>query len=118
MSEIKVSVVCITYNHADFIRQTLDGFVMQKTNFDFEVIIHDDASTDGTAEIVREYAEKYPNIIKPIFQTPSPKPAAFLTLHNELVDLFHFILFFFCTLLGLATTNQLLPPWHFLCASH
>lgn len=69
MPEIKVSVVCITYNHADFIRQTLDGFVMQKTDFDFEVIIHDDASTDGTDEIIREYVEKYPDIIKPIFQT-------------------------------------------------
>ena len=69
MSGIKVSVVCITYNHAGFIRQALDGFVMQKTNFDFEVIVHDDASTDGTADIIREYADKYPNIIKPILQT-------------------------------------------------
>ena len=42
---------------------------MQKTNFRFEAIVHDDASTDGTAAIIREYAEKYPDIIKPIFET-------------------------------------------------
>ena len=69
MSDVKVSVICITYNHAPFIRDALDGFVMQKTNFPYEVIIHDDASTDGTADIIREYAEKYPDIIKPILQT-------------------------------------------------
>lgn len=63
-----VSVKCATYNHAPYIRQCLDGFVMQKTNFRFEVIVHDDASTDGTTEIVREYAEKYPNIIKPMYE--------------------------------------------------
>lgn len=64
-----VTVRCITYNHAPFIRQCLDGFVMQKTHFPFECIVHDDASTDGTADIIREYAAQYPNIIKPIFQT-------------------------------------------------
>ena len=64
-----VSIRCITYNHAPFIRQCLDGFVMQKTNFRFEAIVHDDASTDGTADIILEYAEKYPDIIKPIFET-------------------------------------------------
>ncbi|MBW3466349.1 glycosyltransferase [Arthrospiribacter ruber] len=63
-----VSISCITYNHASFIRQTLNGFLMQKTNFDFEVLIHDDASTDGTQEIIKEYQEKYPEIIKPILQ--------------------------------------------------
>ena len=69
MKGIKVSVICVTYNHAGFIRQALDGFVMQKTDFPFEVLIHDDASTDGTADIIREYAKKYPDIIKPVFQT-------------------------------------------------
>ena len=64
-----LSIHCLTYNHAPFIRQTLDGFVMQKTNFPFEVLIHDDASTDGTADIIREYEAKYPDIIKPIYQT-------------------------------------------------
>lgn len=64
-----VSIRCITYNHEPFIRQCLEGFVMQQTNFPFEAIVHDDASTDGTAAIIREYAEKYPDIIKPIYET-------------------------------------------------
>jgi len=64
-----VSICCITYNHSSFIRQCLDGFIMQKTNFPIEVLIHDDASTDGTADIIREYEQKYPDIIKPIYQT-------------------------------------------------
>lgn len=64
----KVSICCLAYNHEKFIRQALDGFVMQKTNFPFEVLVHDDASTDKTPEIIREYAKKYPDIIKPIFQ--------------------------------------------------
>lgn len=66
---IMVSIKCTAYNHEKFIRDTLEGFVMQKTNFRFEAIVHDDASTDGTAAIIREYAEKYPDIIKPIYET-------------------------------------------------
>ena len=66
---IMVSISCIAYNQEKYIRETLEGFVKQKTNFPFEVLIHDDASTDGTADIIREYAEKYPEIIKPILQT-------------------------------------------------
>lgn len=63
-----VSISCITYNHAPYIRQCLEGFLMQKTNFKFEVLIHDDASTDGTEEIIREYKSRYPDIIKPIYE--------------------------------------------------
>ena len=66
---IMVSIHCLVYNHEPFIRQCLEGFVMQKTNFPFEAIVHEDASTDGSAAIIREYAEKYPDIIKPIFET-------------------------------------------------
>ena len=66
---IIVSINCLVYNQAPYLRQCLDGFVMQKTNFKFEAIIHDDASTDGSAAIIREYAERYPDIIKPIFET-------------------------------------------------
>ena len=69
MQEIKVSVVCNAYNHELYIRDALEGFVIQKTNFAFEVLIHDDASTDKTADIIREYEAKYPGIIKPIYQT-------------------------------------------------
>lgn len=64
-----VTIRCLVYNHEPFLRQCLDGFVMQKTCFRFEAIVHDDASTDGSAAIIREYAEKYPEIIKPIFET-------------------------------------------------
>ena len=65
---IVVSIQCLTYNHAKYIRQCLDGFLMQQTDFRFEAIVHDDASTDGTADIIREYAAKYPDIIKPILE--------------------------------------------------
>lgn len=63
-----VSISCITFNHAQYIRQCLDGFMMQQTNFSFEVLIHDDASTDGTTEIIKEYEAKYPDIIKPLYE--------------------------------------------------
>ena len=66
---LMVTILCLVYNHESYIRQCLEGFVMQKTNFRFEAIVHDDASTDGTAAIIREYAEKYPDINKPIFET-------------------------------------------------
>ena len=64
----KVSVVSITYNHAAFLADALEGFLMQKTDFPFEIIVHDDCSTDGTTEILRKYAEKYPDIIVPIYE--------------------------------------------------
>ena len=64
-----VSICCITYNHEAYIRDCLEGFMMQQTNFPIEVLIHDDASTDHTADIIREYEAKYPGIIKPICQT-------------------------------------------------
>lgn len=68
MKEVMVSILCITYNHEAYIRDSLDGFIKQKTNFPFEIIVHDDASTDRTAEIIREYEKKYPEIVKPIYQ--------------------------------------------------
>lgn len=68
-NEILVSVLCLTYNQVRYVRDCLNGFVSQKTNFAFEVIVHDDASTDGTKEIIQEYAIKYPSIIKPILET-------------------------------------------------
>lgn len=67
--EIMVSVFCTCYNHEKYIRDCLDGFIMQETNFKFEVLVHDDASTDNSANIIREYETKYPDIIKPTYQT-------------------------------------------------
>lgn len=66
---IKVSVTCTTYNQKNYIARALDSFLAQQTDFPFEIIVHDDCSTDGTAEIVREYAEKYPDKIVPILQS-------------------------------------------------
>ncbi len=66
---IMVSVVCNTYNHEKYIANALEGFVSQKTTFPFEILVMDDASTDGTADIIREYEKKYPDLIKPIYHT-------------------------------------------------
>ena len=63
-----VTVICTTYNQVSYIKDALDGFVMQETDFKFKVIVHDDASTDGTTEIVKDYQRKYPDIIFPIIQ--------------------------------------------------
>ncbi len=68
MNEILVSINCITYNHEKYIAEAIESFLMQKTNFNFEILIHDDASVDGTADIIREYQKKYPDIIKSILQ--------------------------------------------------
>ena len=68
-NKILLSIRCFVYNHEPYLRQCLEGFVMQKTSFAFEAIVHDDASTDNSAAIIREYAEKYPDIIKPIYET-------------------------------------------------
>ena len=65
---ILVSIVCITYNHENYIEDAINGFLMQKTDFNFEILIHDDASTDNTAKIIRKYEEKYPSLIKVIYQ--------------------------------------------------
>ena len=64
-----VSICCLTYNHAPFIRDCLEGFLAQKTDFPIEILIHDDASSDGTQTIVRQYAEQYPNVFFPIYET-------------------------------------------------
>jgi glycosyltransferase involved in cell wall biosynthesis len=63
-NKVKVSVLVITYNHAKYIAQALDSILMQKTNFNFEIIIGEDCSTDNTREIVKRYAENYPDKVK------------------------------------------------------
>ena len=64
-----VSICCVTYNHADTIAQTLDSFLAQRADVPVEVLVHDDASTDGTVEILRQYAGQFPDVVKPLFET-------------------------------------------------
>lgn len=64
-----VSICCITYNQEKYVRDALEGFLMQKTTFPFEIIIHDDASVDRTADIIQEYEKKYPALITAIYQS-------------------------------------------------
>ncbi|MBO4878236.1 MAG: glycosyltransferase [Ruminococcus sp.] len=68
MSDYLVTVLCLSYNHEKYIRTTLEGFVNQKTTFRFKVVVHDDASTDGSQDIIREYAEKYPDMFDLVLQ--------------------------------------------------
>ncbi|GFO55078.1 hypothetical protein GMSM_20850 [Geomonas sp. Red276] len=63
-----VSVVCIAYNHEEYLRDAMQGFLMQETDFPFEIIVHDDCSTDGTAGIIREYLKAYPGVVRAVFQ--------------------------------------------------
>ena len=58
-----VSVQCITFNHEKYIKQAIEGFLMQETTFPVQIVIHDDASTDSTASIARAYENKYPGLI-------------------------------------------------------
>ncbi|MBR1550967.1 MAG: glycosyltransferase family 2 protein [Muribaculaceae bacterium] len=85
-NEPLVSIRCLVYNHEPYLRQCLDGFVMQQTNFPFEAIVHDDASTDGSAAIIREYAERYPDIIKPIYETENKYSQGYGKLNKIMID--------------------------------
>jgi len=64
MNNIKISACIITYNHEGFIRECLEGAINQKVNFEYEIVIGEDNSSDRTRQICAEYAEKYPNLIK------------------------------------------------------
>jgi len=64
MSEPLVSICCITYNHRDYIKRALDGFIMQKTDFNYEICLGEDESDDGTREQCQDYAEQYPDKIR------------------------------------------------------
>ena len=66
--KVIVSIMILAYNHEPYIRKALDSIVMQQTDFKFEAIVGEDMSTDGTRTIIKEYAQKYPDIIKPIFR--------------------------------------------------
>lgn len=90
-SRVIVAIECLVYNHKPYLRQCLDGFVMQKTNFKFVAVVHDDCSTDGSQEIIREYEEKYPDIIKPIYEKEnqySKKDGNFIRVIHESLKAF------------------------------
>ena len=82
MSEIMVSICVLSYNHEKYLRDCLDGIVTQKTSFPIEAWVHDDASTDSSADIIKEYQQKYPDIIKPILQ----KENQYSKLHGGILD--------------------------------
>ena len=65
---MKCSIICNTYNHEKTIEETIKGFLIQEVNFSFEILIHDDASSDSTQKIIKKYEEIYPNLINPIYQ--------------------------------------------------
>ncbi len=69
-----ISIICLTYNHKKYIRETLDGFFMQKGEVEYEVLVHDDASLDGTIEILKEYKGKYPDKVTLILQKENQYP--------------------------------------------
>lgn len=84
-----VSIRCTAFNHEKFIAQCLEGFLIQETDFPFEVCVHDDASSDNTAKIIQEYAEKYPKIIKPLIETEnqySKNDGSFTRIVNSMLN--------------------------------
>ncbi len=83
VQEPLVSVCCTTYNHEKYIADAIESFLMQKTTFKFEILIHDDASTDRTAEIIREYEKEYPDLIKPIYQIENQYSKRIAVDHNN-----------------------------------
>jgi len=89
-----LSVCCITFNHEGYIAEALDSFLMQETDFPFEVIVRDDCSADRTAEIIRTYEQQYPLIIKPIYEAENqyskgvrPMPVVFKQTKGEYLAL-------------------------------
>ena len=82
MTSPKVSVCIITYNQEKYIRECLDGVLMQKVDFPIEVLVHDDASTDGTVEILKEYHSHHPDLIRLILQE--------VNQYTKGIDLFRF----------------------------
>lgn len=67
-NDVMVSVICTAYNHEKFIKDAIEGVLSQETNFKYELILHDDASTDQTPEIIKAYAQKYVKVIRTIQQ--------------------------------------------------
>jgi len=86
---ILVAIHCLVYNHEPYLRDCFEGFVMQKTNFRFVAIVHEDCSTDNSAAIIREYEAKYPDIFRPIYETEnqwSKHDGSLGRIMNEAID--------------------------------
>ncbi|MDB2368715.1 glycosyltransferase [Flavobacteriales bacterium] len=81
-TSILVSICCVSFNHEKYLEKCLRSFCSQKTNFKFEVLIHDDASTDRSQEIIKKVQNEYPDIIKPIFQTENQYSQGHLRIHS------------------------------------
>ena len=88
MSKVKplVAIHCLVYNHEPYLRDCFEGFVMQQTTFPFVAIVHDDASTDNSAAIIREYEAKYPHIFKPIYEKENLYRKGGFVLINEVMN--------------------------------
>lgn len=86
MSEkIMVSVLCTAFNHEHYIGRALESMLMQETDFEYEILVNDDASTDGTAQVIREYEARYPGKIRPFYQEEN--------LFSRNIDIYHNIFF-------------------------
>lgn len=86
MSEkIMVSVMCTAFNHVEYIREALDSMLGQNTDFAYEILVNDDCSTDGTAEVLREYAEKYPDKVRAFFPEKN--------LYSQNIDVYYHTFF-------------------------
>lgn len=96
MKDLQVSVLCTVFNHEKYLRRCLDGFVMQKTSFNFEVLVHDDCSSDGSRQIIEYYANKYPHIIKPIYQQENKYSQGISIIDDILIPLAQGKYFAFC----------------------
>ncbi len=69
MKDIKVSILCTVFNHEKFLNRCLEGFVNQKTNFDYEIIVHDDCSNDNSRKIIEEFTINYPDLMVPMYES-------------------------------------------------
>lgn len=81
---IKVSICVVTFNQKNYLRECLDGLVAQKVDFDFEIIVGDDASTDGTTDLVKDYAKRYPHLIVPVLHEKNIGPTKnYISVHSK-----------------------------------
>lgn len=83
--KIDISIIVLAFNHEEYIRETIEGIVRQKTNLLYEIIIHDDASNDDTRSIILEYFKKYPEIIVPIFQNENQYSKGLIEIEESIL---------------------------------